>query len=102
MVVSSFLATTIVDPVFGDPSRMSAIDAIVGVLAYAIVIYSDFSGYTDIAIGVAKLLGFQFPQNFDRPVQRPLAAGLLAPLAHHVVPVAARLPLHPARRVEEG
>ena len=34
---------------------------------YAIVIYADFSGYTDIAIGIAKLLGFQFPQNFDRP-----------------------------------
>ena len=34
---------------------------------YAVVIYTDFSGYTDIAIGVAKMLGFQFPQNFDRP-----------------------------------
>jgi alginate O-acetyltransferase complex protein AlgI len=67
VVVSSFLATTIVDPVFADPSRVSAFEAIVGVWAYAIVIYSDFSGYTDIAIGVAKLLGFQFPVNFDRP-----------------------------------
>ena len=34
---------------------------------YAVVIYADFSGYTDIAIGIAKLLGFQFPQNFNRP-----------------------------------
>ena len=67
VVVSSFLATTMVDPVFGDPAAHSAIDAIFGILAYAIVIYADFSGYTDIAIGVAKLLGFQFPQNFDRP-----------------------------------
>ena len=67
VVVSSFLATTIVDPVFGDPASHSAIDALFGILAYAIVIYADFSGYTDIAIGVAKLLGFQFPQNFDRP-----------------------------------
>ena len=67
VVISSFLATTIVDPVFADPSRVSAFEAIVGVWAYAIVIYSDFSGYTDIAIGVAKLLGFQFPVNFDRP-----------------------------------
>jgi len=67
VVVSSFLATTMVDPVFGDPSAHSAIDAVFGILAYAIVIYADFSGYTDIAIGVAKLLGFQFPQNFDRP-----------------------------------
>jgi len=67
IVVSSFLATTMVDPVFGDPASHSAIDALFGILAYAIVIYADFSGYTDIAIGVAKLLGFQFPQNFDRP-----------------------------------
>ena len=91
-----------VDPVFGDPSAHSAIDAIIAMVAYAIVIYADFSGYTDIAIGVAKLLGFQFPQNFDRPYTRAVAAGLLAPMAHHAVAVAARLPLHPARRVEEG
>ena len=38
-----------------------------GSSATPIVIYADFSGYTDIAIGVAKLLGFQFPRNFDRP-----------------------------------
>jgi D-alanyl-lipoteichoic acid acyltransferase DltB (MBOAT superfamily) len=67
VVVSSYLAATVVDPVFGDPSRHSALDAAFAVVGYAIVIYADFSGYTDIAIGVAKLLGFQFPQNFDRP-----------------------------------
>jgi alginate O-acetyltransferase complex protein AlgI len=67
VVVSSFLASQIVDPVFGDPTRRSALDALFGILGYAIVIYADFSGYTDIAIGAAKLLGFRFPQNFDRP-----------------------------------
>ncbi|MFN8233541.1 MAG: MBOAT family O-acyltransferase [Actinomycetota bacterium] len=67
VVISSYLATTIVDPVFGDPARHSAIEMIVAVWAYAIVIYADFSGYTDIAIGLALLLGFEFPQNFDRP-----------------------------------
>ncbi len=67
VVVSSYLATTIVDPVFADAARHSALEILVGVWAYAIVIYADFSGYTDIAIGIAKLLGFQFPQNFDRP-----------------------------------
>ncbi len=67
VVVSSYLAAQIVDPVFGDPARRSAPDAFFGILGYAIVIYADFSGYTDIAIGVAKLLGFQFPKNFDRP-----------------------------------
>jgi D-alanyl-lipoteichoic acid acyltransferase DltB (MBOAT superfamily) len=67
VVVSSYLAAQIVDPVFGDPAQRSAPDAFFGILGYAIVIYADFSGYTDIAIGVAKLLGFQFPRNFDRP-----------------------------------
>jgi alginate O-acetyltransferase complex protein AlgI len=67
VVISSYLAAQIVDPVFGDPSPRSAPDALFAILGYAIVIYADFSGYTDIAIGVAKLLGFQFPRNFDRP-----------------------------------
>ncbi len=67
VVVSSFLASAIVDPVFGDPARHGAVETLFAIWGYAIVIYADFSGYTDIAIGVAKLLGFQFPQNFDRP-----------------------------------
>jgi D-alanyl-lipoteichoic acid acyltransferase DltB (MBOAT superfamily) len=67
VVVSSYLAAQIVDPVFGDPASRSAPDAFFGIVGYAIVIYADFSGYTDMAIGVAKLLGFRFPRNFDRP-----------------------------------
>jgi alginate O-acetyltransferase complex protein AlgI len=67
VVISSYLAAQIVDPVFGDPARRSALDALFGILGYAVVIYADFSGYTDIAIGVAKMLGFRFPRNFDRP-----------------------------------
>jgi D-alanyl-lipoteichoic acid acyltransferase DltB (MBOAT superfamily) len=67
VVVSSYLAAAIVDPVFGDPARFGAIDVLFAIYAYAIVIYADFSGYTDIAIGVAELLGFRFPPNFNRP-----------------------------------
>jgi D-alanyl-lipoteichoic acid acyltransferase DltB (MBOAT superfamily) len=67
VVISSYVADTIVNPVFGDPARHSAVEAFFAVVGYAVVIYSDFSGYTDIAIGVAKLLGFEFPRNFDRP-----------------------------------
>jgi D-alanyl-lipoteichoic acid acyltransferase DltB (MBOAT superfamily) len=67
VVISSYLTTTMVTPVFGDPVRYGAIDVAFAIVAFAIVIYADFSGYTDIAIGIAKLLGFQFPQNFDRP-----------------------------------
>ncbi|MEA2551685.1 MAG: alginate O-acetyltransferase complex protein AlgI [Actinomycetota bacterium] len=67
IVISSYVANTIVTPVFGDPTRHSAAEAFFAVVGYAVVIYSDFSGYSDIAIGVAKLLGFEFPRNFDRP-----------------------------------
>ena len=67
VVVSSYVATEIVDPVFGAPSAHGPLDLLVGVYAYAIQIYADFSGYTDIAIGCALLLGIRFPQNFDAP-----------------------------------
>jgi alginate O-acetyltransferase complex protein AlgI len=67
VVVSSYVASAIVDPVFGAPAAHGPLDLLVGVYAYAIQIYADFSGYTDIAIGCALLLGIRFPQNFDAP-----------------------------------
>ncbi len=67
VVVSTFLAAEIVDPVFGAPQQHSAWEVLWGILGYAVQIYADFSGYTDIAIGCALLLGFRFPQNFDAP-----------------------------------
>jgi alginate O-acetyltransferase complex protein AlgI len=67
VVISSYVAAAIVDPVFADPARYGALDVLFAIYGYAIVIYADFSGYTDIAIGVVTLLGFRFPQNFDRP-----------------------------------
>jgi alginate O-acetyltransferase complex protein AlgI len=67
MVISSFLASQIVDPVFGAPNTHGGLEVLIAIYAYAIVIYADFSAYSDIAIGVALLLGFEFPANFDRP-----------------------------------
>jgi D-alanyl-lipoteichoic acid acyltransferase DltB (MBOAT superfamily) len=67
VVVASYLADRAVDPLFAFPFQHGGVEALVGVYAYAIQIYADFSGYTDIAIGVALLLGFRFPQNFDAP-----------------------------------
>ncbi len=67
VVISSWLASAIVDDVFANPESHSSQDVLLGVYGYAIQIYADFSGYTDIAIGVALLLGFRFPTNFDRP-----------------------------------
>jgi alginate O-acetyltransferase complex protein AlgI len=67
VMIADFLARTVVDPVFGVPEAYHAPDVILAAYAYAAQIYCDFSGYTDIAIGVALLLGFVFPQNFDCP-----------------------------------
>ncbi len=67
VVVSSFLASAIVDPVFAVPNQHSGLEVLFAIYGYAIQIYADFSGYTDIAIGCALLLGLRFPQNFDAP-----------------------------------
>jgi|HubBroStandDraft_1064217.scaffolds.fasta_scaffold24785_2 alginate O-acetyltransferase complex protein AlgI len=67
VVVSSYLSTSIVQPVFGAPSQHSAFEVVFAAWGYAVQIYCDFSGYTDIAIGLALLLGFRFPVNFDAP-----------------------------------
>jgi D-alanyl-lipoteichoic acid acyltransferase DltB (MBOAT superfamily) len=67
VVIANYLAQHIVDSVFGAPNQHSSLETWVGVYAYAVQIYADFSGYTDMAIGLALLLGFKFPQNFNSP-----------------------------------
>ncbi|HVB06914.1 MAG TPA: MBOAT family protein [Acidimicrobiales bacterium] len=67
VVISSYVSSAIVGPVFNNPTVHTAPEILLAVYGYAVQIYCDFSGYTDIAIGVALLLGFRFPQNFDRP-----------------------------------
>jgi alginate O-acetyltransferase complex protein AlgI len=67
VVIANYLASHIVDEVFGAPGQHSSLELLVGIYAYAVQIYADFSGYTDIAIGIALLLGFRFPQNFNSP-----------------------------------
>jgi D-alanyl-lipoteichoic acid acyltransferase DltB (MBOAT superfamily) len=67
VVVASHLSILFVDPVFTNPQAYGTVDLILAAYAYAIVIYCDFSAYTDIAIGVANLLGYRFPRNFDQP-----------------------------------
>jgi D-alanyl-lipoteichoic acid acyltransferase DltB (MBOAT superfamily) len=67
VVISSYVSTAIVNPVFNNPSLHSAPEILLAAYGYGVQIYCDFSGYTDIAIGCAMLLGFQFPRNFDSP-----------------------------------
>jgi alginate O-acetyltransferase complex protein AlgI len=67
VVIASYLGTVAVDPLFGFPHQHGGVEALFGIYAYAVQIYADFSGYTDMAIGLALLLGVRFPQNFDAP-----------------------------------
>jgi D-alanyl-lipoteichoic acid acyltransferase DltB (MBOAT superfamily) len=67
VVISNMLATRLVEPVFAVPQSFGAWDTLLAVYGYAAQIYCDFSGYTDIAIGCALLLGYRFPRNFNAP-----------------------------------
>ena len=67
VVIASELATAYVDPLFFDPSKHSSLDLLFGAYGYAVQIYCDFSAYSDMAIGLAALLGYRFPANFNQP-----------------------------------
>ena len=67
MIIANYLAVDLVDPIFLDPTSYSSLMLMLSIYGYAIQIYCDFSGYSDIAIGTAALLGFQFKKNFDQP-----------------------------------
>lgn len=67
VLIADYLATNIVNPVFASPQDFSSWETLWGILAYSVQIYCDFSAYSDIAIGVALLLGLQLPDNFNAP-----------------------------------
>ena len=67
VVLSDYLAVNIIDRVFENPLLFSGFENLFALFAYSLQVYADFSGYTDIAIGIALLLGFCLPQNFDSP-----------------------------------
>jgi D-alanyl-lipoteichoic acid acyltransferase DltB (MBOAT superfamily) len=67
VAIADYLARTVVDPVFAVPQAYAGPDVLLAAYAYAAQIYCDFSGYTDMAIGLALLMGFVFPQNFMSP-----------------------------------
>lgn len=67
VVVADTIAREVVNPVFAVPEAFHSADVALALFGYAVQIYCDFSGYTDMAIGIAMLMGLTFPQNFDRP-----------------------------------
>jgi D-alanyl-lipoteichoic acid acyltransferase DltB (MBOAT superfamily) len=67
VLLGDFLFAPMVDPVFANPGLASAPLHLLAIYGFAFQIYFDFSGYTDMARGIALLLGFEFPRNFEEP-----------------------------------
>jgi len=69
VVISDYISLNFVDRIFDAPLLYTGVENLLGVYGYALQIYCDFSGYSDMAIGIALLLGFRFNINFDSPYQ---------------------------------
>ena len=69
VVISDYINANFVQYIFDDPARYSGVECLLAVYGYAMVIYCDFSGYSDMAIGMAQWMGFKIPMNFDVPYQ---------------------------------
>ncbi|WP_300727429.1 MBOAT family protein [uncultured Bacteroides sp.] len=66
-VISDYISVNFVERIFDNPGLYSGLENLFGIYGYALQIYCDFSGYSDMAIGIALLLGFKFPINFNSP-----------------------------------
>lgn len=71
IVLSDYIAVNFIDRVFQNPLLFSGFENLAALFGYSLQVYADFSGYTDIAIGVAMLMGFYLPQNFNSPYKSP-------------------------------
>ena len=69
LIISDYISLNLVDYVFDGPSLHNGFECLIALYGYAIVIYCDFSGYSDIAIGIAKWIGINIPTNFISPYQ---------------------------------
>ncbi len=67
LCIADVLGVTLVDPVFANPGGYGTATLLLAMYGYAFQIYYDFSGYSDVAIGAARMLGFDLPINFNRP-----------------------------------
>ena len=67
IILSDYLAVNFVDRVFNNPTMFTGFENLMALFTYSLQVYADFSGYTDIAIGVAMLMGFYLPINFNSP-----------------------------------
>lgn len=75
LILSDYLAVSFVDRIFDNPLLYTPFENFSALLIYSLQVYADFSGYTDIAIGVAMLMGFYLPTNFRSPYKATNPAG---------------------------
>lgn len=68
-IISDYISLNFVDRIFDNPGLYTGLENLFGVYGYALQIYCDFSGYTDMAIGIALMMGYRLPLNFDSPYQ---------------------------------
>lgn len=66
-IISDYIGVNFVERIFANPTLYSGLENLMGIYGYALQIYCDFSGYSDMAIGIALLLGFHVNKNFDSP-----------------------------------
>lgn len=74
IILSDYIAVNFIDRVFENPTMYSGFENLTALFGYSLQVYADFSGYTDIATGVALMMGFYLPQNFNSPYKAPNAA----------------------------
>ncbi|HOE04386.1 MAG TPA: MBOAT family O-acyltransferase [Bacteroidales bacterium] len=67
IMIGDYIAVNFVDRIFANPDMYTGLESLMAMIGYSLQVYVDFSGYTDIAIGVALLLGFRLQQNFNSP-----------------------------------
>ncbi len=67
VIIGDYIAVNFIDRVFGNPTMFTGFENLMALYGYSLQVYADFSGYTDIAIGVALLMGFELPKNFNSP-----------------------------------
>lgn len=67
ILIGDFIAVNLIDRTFANPSSYSGFENLMSLYGYSLQVYCDFSGYTDIAIGIALLMGFYLPKNFNSP-----------------------------------
>lgn len=67
LILADYLALQFIDDVFKDPQVYSGFETMSALFGYSLQVYADFSGYTDVAIGIAMLMGFTLPKNFNSP-----------------------------------